>query len=336
MLGRLLHGARGFLVVSAAVIVAAGCTLRQSPSGAVPAAERATPMVNRKSVPFFERSFTLNGTTYIAKIVGTDPALGLSTTVGDQIIPVDLIFPDGTSLDGTTMVGSLLASPVFTDQRYPSGKTQFSDGLMRAEFWTYAKGTGYHVLLAPPTVEPTVVLKVPIGDGSIVAGQGRVAYQWFVRTIEPQLLQQLNVDPTTLSMFVTYHTTVLEKNGFCCYGGYHSSFDLMSPSGPADYTTAWASVGPKSVVAMAHEVTEWMNDPFYTNVVPSWLMPLRRTCGGDKLEVGDPEASVNYHIGGYQVSDMTFFSWFAQDNPSLGINGQYDMLGHLSTSASPC
>jgi hypothetical protein len=87
---------------------------------------------------------------------------------------------------------------------------------------------------------------------------------------------------------------------------------------------------------MAHEVAEWMNDPFYTNVVPKWVDPITHACGGAKLEVGDPTASILFQVNGYQVEDMAFYSWFTRTVPSIGINGKYDLLGRLTDPAAVC
>lgn len=290
-----------------------------------------------KTIPFFKTAFAYAGKTYQLKIVGTNPASGgATTTVPDQIIPIKLVFSDGTVLDGSTEVPTLTASPVFVNASYPSGKTQFGDGLMRAEFWKYAKSESYHVLVGKPTVLSTMRISVPAADGSIVNGEGRVSYQWFIQTIEPQILTGSNIDPSSFSIFLTKNTRVLEPSGHCCFNGYHSAFDITLPSGPATFTTAWASVSTGSVTHMAHEVAEWMNDPFYTNVVPKWETPMTNSCGGSKLEVGDPLAGTIYTVNGYQVEDMTFYSWFAHDMQSIGINGQYDMRAVLTGPATVC
>jgi hypothetical protein len=321
----------------------AGCSMQTTPATThgLATSARSTrtvgPDAGTTTVPNFSTSFVFGGKTYALKMVGTDPQSGgVTTTVADQVIPIKLAFSDGTILDGSNEIATLTASPIFVDAAYPSGKTQFADALMRAEFWKYAKSENYHVLLATPAIEPTVRVDVPTADGSIVNGEGRVTYQWFVQTIEPQILQQLNVDPTTLSIFLTENTRVLEQSGHCCFNGYHSSFPLTGPSGPVTFTTAWASVSAGSVTHMAHEVAEWMNDPFYTNVVPKWMSPVGNFCGGRKLEVGDPLAGSVYTVHGYLVEDMTFSSWFSHDVPSIGIHGRYDMRALLTGPASVC
>jgi hypothetical protein len=330
-------------VAFASMLAVVGCSMQAkapTPPGVAPSVQSARiiePDAGTTTVPNFGTSFVFGGKTYALKMVGTDPkAGGVTTTVADQIIPVKLVFSDGTILDGKDEVDALTASPIFVNATFPSGTTQFADALMRAEFWKYVKPENYHVLLATPAIETTVRVDVPPGDGSIVNGEGRVTYQWFVQTIEPQILQQLNVDPTTLSVFLTKNTRVLEQSGHCCFNGYHSSFPLTGPSGPETFTTAWASVSAGSVTHMAHEVAEWMNDPFYTNVVPKWMSPVGNFCGGRKLEVGDPLAGSVYTVHGYLVEDMTFYSWFSHDVPSIGIHGRYDMRAMLTGPASVC
>jgi len=330
-------------VVAALTLAVSGCSMQTTPAtppglaSSAPSSRTIGPDAGTKTVPNFGSSFVFDGKSYALKMVGTDPKSGgVTTTVADQIIPIKLVFSDGTILDGTDEIAALTASPIFVDAMFPSGKTQFADALMRAEFWKYVKSENYHVLLATPAIAPTVRVDVPPADGSIVNGEGRVTYQWFVQTIEPQILQQVNADPTTLSLFLTENTRVLEPSGHCCFNGYHSSFPLMGPSGPETFTTAWASVSAGSVTHMAHEVAEWMNDPFYTNVVPKWMSPVGNFCGGRKLEVGDPLAGSVYTVHGYLVEDMTFYSWFSHDVPSIGIHGHYDMRAMLTGPASVC
>jgi hypothetical protein len=107
---------------------------------------------------------------------------------------------------------------------------------MRAEVWNSAANTNYHVLLGSPVLEPTQTILVPSSDGYTTTTssgtEGYVTYAWFVQTIEPQLIQQLGIDPRTLTIFATVTTKVLEPSGHCCYAGYHSA-DQM--------TTAWGS-----------------------------------------------------------------------------------------------
>jgi len=266
---------------------------------------------------------------------------GASTTVPVEIIPVQLVFSDGSTLDAGPSIGSLSASPLFAFGSYVAGTTQYGDALMRSEFWEYASSENYHVLLETPLVEPVIREIVPAADGytqTLPSGskQGFVTFAWFLNTIEPQIIQQLAIDPRTLAMFATYNTKVVEQSGRCCYAGYHDAFRISTPLGPSISTTAWASITSASVETMSHEVAEWLNDPFYTNYVPKWVEPGTGACGGVDLEVGDPVTAYTLSVNHYAMQDEAFYSWFSRDVPSLGINGQYDLLGKLNSPAQVC
>jgi hypothetical protein len=211
---------------------------------------------------------------------------------------------------------------------------------MRGEFWKYVSShPGYNVLLSAAPIEPTVSLAVPSADGYTAAksgGQeGYVTYAWFVQTIEPQIISQLGIPPSDFTIFVTQRTGVLEPNGnYCCYLGYHSVFRDSSLT--HTWTTAWASVTPKSVEHLSHEVAEWLNDPFYNNFVPGWRSPESSTACGNLLEVGDPLTLYAFKKGGFVLQDVAFFSWFARQSSSMGFEGRYDLGGNLKSPAANC
>ena len=293
------------------------------------------------TVPHFTSTFDFSGVRYTAMTVGTDPKLApVSTTIDVEIIPVKLVFADGVVLDNTALVGSLVKSPLFVTGTYQEGSTQFGDAVMRSEFWSYASGTPYHVLLGNPVVEPTTTVDVPAADGytsgSGSSATGFATFAWFIQTIEPQLLRQFDIRPTTLAMFVTRRLHVLEPGGHCCFSGYHATLPLSTPSGQATFTTAWSSLDNNAIVGMSHEVAEWMNDPFNDNIVPAWVFPGKTSCGGHKLEVGDPVTNFTFTVNGYAVQDIVFYSWFTRTSPSIGIGGAYDLLHKLAGPAMVC
>ena len=293
------------------------------------------------TVPHFSTSFVYNGTTYGVKMVGTNPSGGGTTVVASEIVPLALTFADGTTLDATPETPHLIASPIYANAVFEAGTTQFGDAVMRSEFWTEPGIGTYHVLLSSPVIEPTISLQVRGADGYTKtlpkgAKVGYVDFAWLIDTIEPQILAQLSVDPTTLALFETESTYVLEPGGHCCFEGYHSAFKMSSPLGPATYTTAWASVSAASVKSMSHEVAEWMNDPLYTNAVPGWVNPFGSGCGGHKLEVGDPVARYSEYVNGFQIADVAFYSWFTRTSPSIAIDAAYDLKGVLTVPAAVC
>jgi hypothetical protein len=304
-------------------------------------AARTMGVVHRgTTVPYWSSSFTYNDTTYGYRMVGTDPSMGpVTTTIATTLVPLAMTFSNGKTFDGTAGAASAVLSPIFVSSRFPEGKTQFGDAVMRGEFWQFAAGESYHVLLSPNIVA-TQDITVPAADGSVVTigGQrvGVVAFAWFVKTIEPQIIAQLGLSPTGLTIFVPGDVRLLEQNGTCCYHGFHAAITQRAPTGLETLTTVFASDGGVYIGTFSHEIAEWLNDPFNDNVVPQWVNPATGKCDSDKLEVADPVVNHVFRQNGYQVQDIAFFSWFSRDTPSKGIGGAYDLRGVLTGPAAVC
>lgn len=301
----------------------------------------ASPGGGPVTVPYFTSSFSYGGKTYTYKMIGSDPSSApAATTIGVEIVPVDLQFSNGVSFDASSAAATIPQTALFQNATYAAGTTQYGDAFMRSEFWKYASAGDYHVLLGAPLVEPTQNIMVPSADGYTSTNssgtEGYVTYAWFVQTIEPQIIQQLRINPRTLTIFATVNTKVLEPGGYCCYAGYHSAHQMTTAWGSSIATTAWASVGANSVETLSHEIGEWLDDPFYTNVVPSWLNPISHGCNGDLLEVGDPVTNYEFTAAGTSLQDLVYYSWFSRDTPSIGINGGYDLMNKLPAPATSC
>ena len=181
---------------------------------------------------------------------------------------------------------------------------------------------------------------MPKADGSVVNIGGKrvgvVAFAWFVKTIEPQIIAQLGLSPTGLTIFIPSDVRLLEQNGTCCYHGFHAAITQRTPSGLETLTTVFAPDGGVSVGTLSHEIAEWLNDPFNDNVVPQWVSPATGKCDSDKLEVADPLVNHVFRQSGYQLQDIAFLSWFSRETPSNGIGGQYDLRGILTGPAADC
>jgi len=328
----------GFYCAAFLAGCAAGNGARTIPQTPAASYGRLAP-ASGSTIPYFSSSFTYQGQLYPYSMVGTDPRVErVTTTVTTHVVPVKLTFSSGVTLDATSLAAGVMRSPLFHAAQFPSGMTQYGDAVMRGEFWKYVSShPSYHVLLAAAAMEPTVSITVPNdSDGHTTAKPGGpfgyVAYSWFVQTIEPQILSQLKIPPSDFTIFVTARTSVLEPTGYCCYLGYHSVFS----SGAQRWTTAWASVTPKSIEPLSHEVAEWLNDPFYDNNVPAWLSPESGVCGGRQLEVGDPLTYYRIKKGGFVMQDVAFYSWFARQSPSIGYQKRYDLAGKLTSPAANC
>jgi len=322
----------------------AGCGGRSALDGTLPGAADPHAALRSSSaaatIPYFSSTFKYQGAAFAYSMVGTDPHTSrVTTTVTAHVVPVKLTFSNNVTLDATSLAPGVVTSPLFKNAPFVDGTTQFGDAVMRGEFWKYVSShKRYHVLLAAAPIESTVSIAVPASDGYTKAtstGQnGYVAYSWFVSTMEPQIITQLNIPPSDLTIFVTASTSVLEPGGYCCFLGYHSVFRDSSLA--HTWTTAWASVTTKSIEYLSHEVAEWLNDPFYNNNVPSWLSPESNACGGSQLEVGDPVTNYRIKKGGFVMQDVAFFSWFARQKPSVGYKGRYDLGGVLHAPAANC
>jgi hypothetical protein len=148
--------------------------------------------------------------------------------------------------------------------------------------------------------------------------------------------------------------------GDCCIGGFHTAFEtklvnntifvqtlVFATSLDRDVAnfifsdpTAFADV-----YALSHEISETLNDPFGSNVVPAWQEPdLPAGACSNVLETGDPienlpNASFPVVVNGslYHPQTEALLQWFSRETPSSAIGGAYSYPGNNLTSPSqPC
>ena len=123
--------------------------------------------------------------------------------------------------------------------------------------------------------------------------------------------------------------------------GEHSAG--MNQAGTRIWTWAWASWhtadtapdGSADIAALSHEIAEWFNDPFSSNMVPPWEAPPDYPCT-NLLEVGDPVGDITFTQAGYHLQDEVFLSWFARQVLSIGIGGMYSYLGSVTAPPPVC
>lgn len=311
----------------------------------LPAIRAARPAVSENAptatVAHFGATFLYRGTRYEYTMVGTDPRKpARTTTIPVRIVPLKLVFADGETFDASSVAAAIPRSPLFKAASYRSGTTQYGDALMRAEFWNDVKGKPYHVLLAEPAVASTVTVAVPRSEGHVRTPNGTrvgvIDFAWFMRSVEERIIGARRIPSSTLTIFATYRTSLLEPGSACCYYGYHNAFTSAKSGTSRTWTTAWASVDKNDVTRLSHEISEWLNDPLYTNRVPKWIQPQTGACEDALLEVGDPVTNYRFTVGGFRVQDEAFFSWFARQKPSIGIGGAYDLMGKLKHPAASC
>ena len=239
------------------------------------------------------------------------------------------------------------------------GDTQYVDAFQRANFWAYTKEQDYHVLLHPVTTTNTVYINVPAADGLALATSslgppdfcaplGIIDINWFDAyldsTIIPALYPQ-GVNPGSLPIFllanVVMASPVTDINT-CCILGYHGITGLpIQTYSPMDFdTTGVFGPGIFDTSVSAHEVAEWMNDPYGDNPVPPWgHIGQQPGCQGN-LEVGDPLTGTDIPTvtmpNGYKyhLQELVFFSWFF-GAPSIAVNGWFSDNNTFITDAGP-
>jgi hypothetical protein len=315
-----------------------------------------------QTVPFWQSTFTYNGTTYPFQMVGTDPAqAGQTTTVPTVVIPIDVTFKQvladaSPQLDGSSITAHVVSSPLFQPAPFAAtgDVTQYGDAIQRAEFATVVHDLAhYHVLLGQPRVAPTANVVVPsakgyvedpLGDG---VSRGHVTdSSWWVA----QLLNLLDANGITsneLPIFVTRDVAVGFALGF--HGALLRGDQIVTFAWASWLDTGWAvpygfssSFGP-DMQLLGHEVAEWLNDPFVDNATPRWLFslpPLIPSACISGLEVGDPLEMSTFPVAlgstTYYFQDAAFLSWFARQSPSIGYMSRYSFTGTFTTYSTPC
>lgn len=298
-----------------------------------------------------------DGNVYSYTMLGTNPALGSqTTTISAVLIPLKLVFSDGTVLDATAPVfgesdSALLLtrqSPLFQSVAFKPGgtnvgSTQYIDAFQRANFWNIVNlgAPGFH-LKFKVTTEPVQTLTVPAYFGSTQSGTGdRVGFVdqgWWDGELGV-LLYRLKIKTSTLPIFLNYN--ILQTSSDFTYAGYHTAF--------GNPTQVYISAGffdqglfsyGGDIVFLSHEMGESTDDPFVNNIVPPWNNPQSPGTCSNLLEVGDPVSDLGigvYVVKGYSYhpEDLTFLPWFFGETPSTSVNGWYT-FGNNYTGPSTC
>jgi hypothetical protein len=303
----------------------------------------------------------LNGTDIAASVLGSP----LFRSTDFTSTPVISGYPDSDGVVPELPGGALSAG---------NSDVQYTDAVMRSEFGK--TGTGYHLRLAP-TRWPAVSLTVPKNQGETFVNSRGVTYglasnAWLAAQLQ-SLLGQRHADPTHVIMFATNDVlTYFGNESVCCSFGFHGAAKL--PSGVTGVTNAQGnqplqtfiygtyetpgfinpalSPGDKDVTTFTHEVAEWANDPFVTNIVPAWSFPEFADFGcATFLETGDAVAATDftepgntfdagpYSDGLWHLQDELFLPWFAHQAPNLLSQatqspspnvGRYTFMGSLN------
>jgi hypothetical protein len=315
------------------------------------------------SVPHFSGSFALEGTNYPYIMVGNKPQSGGTTTVPVQIIPISMFFEEFVDENGSPIVldpapvmPRVQSSPNFHAAQYTTGLTQFADAVQRAEFHGSATPEWHTLLGSPQTLQPLRIV-VPRGMAKVYRNPSTGVVYAIVDT--DFFLSQLNtiiqlehMSQDALAIALTSNVFLAPQSDIkkCCVLGFHTSFDVGQLAQLKFVQTfIWASwvdqgimgTSLADVTPMSHEISEWMNNPFGSNLVPEWQVPNGNTCQSN-LETGDPLATMpnaGYPvlIDGftYHPQNEALMQWFQRGAAADAIDGAFSFPDPtLVTSAS--
>lgn len=332
-----------------------------SSQGAQPRFESASKMSERAeralreqriiSVPHFTGAFAFAGQTFSFSVVGENPQSGRITRIPTQLKPVTLLFEGYEDENGEPVILSpdqvldnVKNSPNFRAAQYQTGFTQFADAVQRAEFYS-TMAPEWHTMLEPPHVLKPLVMVVPKNSAKVFRNRSTgttyavVDTEFFVSQLNTLVqLEDLHVDalPIVLTRNVMLSPGANIKS--CCVLGFHTAFDAgQLASTEMVQTLVWASwidpgilsPGIADVTAMSHEISEWFNNPFSMNLVPSWQHPNQTLGCQNNLETGDPVAAlpnagfpVTIDAFTYHPQNQVLLPWFTRQ-PSDAVDHAY-------------
>jgi hypothetical protein len=337
----------------------------------------AHPFVGVPHLKTWSSTVKVGVTTYPFTLVGKNvkkTQVTPTTTVTVPVIPL-IIKIGANTFDPTTVKSGCETqtaqtrfknSPIFDSTTtfvmngVNEGSTQYVDAFQRAEFDKYTNpaglNPGYHVLLKY-VAKPAITVTPPAGDGATFGSGcgllGEVEINWFdsyvQNTLFPQVDASDHVTPAQFPLFLTRSTVWFDTvPSNCCILGYHGAFNNPDFGGqaqtysPTDMELSGdfgAAIQDTSVAA--HEVGEWMNDPWGNNPTPAWGHIGQQQGCQTNLEVGDPLTGTNFSpvtVNGftYHLQELAFFSWFFHQSPSWGAGGKYSDNGTFTTFAANC
>lgn len=286
-------------------------------------------------------------------IIGTAPG----KTTFDPTVPDDACL----SAPNNVPLAVFQQSPIFNSASFNFGgtnvgDTQYIDAFMRGNFWNVEDRGAYHLLLGPIKTLDPIKINVPDDRGTTLPESdfpscgpfGIVDFNFLDSVLTREVLSKLapkGVNASNFPIFLMYNVVLaspVTNLNTCCVLGYHGAanspiqtysamdFDTTGLFGPA--------VGDTSVAA--HEVGEFVNDPFGNNATPAWGHTGQTGGCQNNMEVGDPlTGSPPISIAAsngftYRLQELAFFSWF-YGAPSIGVNGWFSDNGSFLKDAGP-
>ena len=279
-------------------------------------------------------------------------------TVFDPTVADDACFSSPNDVPLTLMA----QSPIFQSEPFQFGPTaigttQYVDAFQRGNFWQFVGGTGYHTLLNPQILPPVTVnlpgnqgLAIPAGAFGGCGPEAVVDLDVLFHQIFSNLLASSGVSSSQFPIFLFYNTVMSASgsNDFkhCCILGFHAAITQhpnarLQTYAFIDFESSGLFIPAiRDTSIAAHEVGEWMDDPFGNNPTPAWGHTGPVGACQNNLEVGDPLTATNIPpVTGangftYHLQELAFFSWF-YGAPSIAVNGWFSDNNTFSSDAGP-
>jgi hypothetical protein len=318
------------------------------------------------SIPHFSGSFAVAGKTFPFSTVGAKPQSGGVTAVPTQMIALTMFFEGFVDSTGEPMVLSpgpilqrVLNSPNFRNAPYPTGYTQFADAVQRAQFYRIMT-PDWHTLLVEPGFVKSLVIDVPRRSARVYRNRSTGAVyalvdtEFFISQLNT-IVQLEDLHPDALAVFLTSNVFLVPNLDVrqCCVLGFHTAFDTGQVENThLIQTLVWASwIEPgilggnvADVTPLSHEISEWMNNPFGSNLVPAWQSLGAPGDCQNNLETADPVAMLPN--AGYPVTidgftfhpqNQVLLPWFTH-GPSYTFEGalSFPDLGLVTRVSQPC
>jgi hypothetical protein len=318
--------------------------------------------------PFGSDLSTTTVNTVVIPVILTTNSIATKITNGSVITtkPGTTVF-DPTAADNSCLsspnnvpVTLMSQSPIFQSEPFQFGPTaigttQYIDAFQRGNFWKFVGGTAYHTLLSPQQVAPVTVnlpaseaLAIPANFFGACGALAVVDFDVMYHQVFNQLLASQSVNSSQLPIFLFYNTVMSGSSPndlkHCCILGFHAAVSQHPGARVQTYayidfdTTGDFGPGIRDTSIAAHEVGEWMDDPFGNNPTPAWGHTGQVGACQKNLEVGDPLTGTNVAtVTGsngftYHLQELAFFSWF-YGAPSIAANGWFSDNNSFTSDA---
>ncbi len=325
------------------------------------AAPAALPPAAVATLPAWQGKFVIGATTYHYTITGAAPAGAVAANIPTIIVPIKLTISDYSLdgktpmvLDATPIVSHVLGSPIFTASSFATGKRQFGDAMLHAEFPTASASWATNFTA---TVGATLPITIAKGKSKVVkaASGAHLATINDDTQIDNPILAALDAGTYPANSFIVFVTyNALEHDAF----GYHSDESIAGGTKDVVYTyTSWLegvndafSTPSPNATTLSHEIAETIHDPFGTSQTKKWGDPFSgNTCMDTAIETGDaienaPAATQLWkqnvaggpRPGQYTLQSEALLQWFERQTPSSATGGAYSFpsLSALTQAAA--